>query len=254
MHPESVNSFFTRIQAMKFVSMGISVSGGLILAGLTLGRTGIPIQAQTVSQSSTPAQAQNRPSPEELRAIREAPFSKVFTVNNASAVKDQDYKPSDNKISVQSLWADLPDQNRFLAVFKYCVPNLDIAGAGTSLAAVILSQNGQELVKIDQVEQAEPARNSQVRAATGTYQPFYDSYFWNPFGYGYIAPTYFPAVDCSSGGATFNLMPVQAALAQLPNQTLDMQLLFENGMTSDWKLGGGTVEALKQLPILSGES
>lgn len=59
-------------------------------------------------------------------------------------------------------------------------------------------------------------------------------------------------LDLASSG-TLDLTPVRDSLAQLPNQTLDMQLLFENGMTSNWQLGRGPVEALNPLPSLANE-
>jgi hypothetical protein len=241
---------------MKWMQFGVAVSSGLMLAGAIVASTSPPGEAQGSPQDSVTTQLQQRLSPEQLQAIREAPFSQVFTVGNAYAVKDSDFTGSNKTIGVHSLWADLPNQNKLVVVVKYCLPDLNIAGAGTPLAVLTLSRNGQVLAKIDQVVQASSTVNSEISPATysaASYQPFYDSYFWSPFGYGYSAPVYYPPVDCSSGGAIFNLMPVRAALAQLPNQTLDFQLLFQNGMTSNWRLGRGTVQALKQLPTIAGE-
>jgi hypothetical protein len=42
-------------------------------------------------------------------------------------------------------------------------------------------------------------------------------------------------------------MPLRNALPQLPNETLTMKLLFSNGMTSYWQIGGDTVAALEEL-------
>jgi hypothetical protein len=37
-------------------------------------------------------------------------------------------------------------------------------------------------------------------------------------------------------------------MAGLPETTLQARLLFSNGITHNWQLGGGTVRELKKLP------
>jgi hypothetical protein len=45
----------------------------------------------------------------------------------------------------------------------------------------------------------------------------------------------------------FDISQLTDQIAQLPNKTLQVQLLFSNGETKNWQLGGGTVQALKDL-------
>jgi hypothetical protein len=43
---------------------------------------------------------------------------------------------------------------------------------------------------------------------------------------------------------------VQTAISQLPSKTLNVDLLFSNGQVETWRLGQGSVEAIKTLPSL----
>ena len=75
---------------------------------------------------------------------------------------------------------------------------------------------------------------------------------WNPY---YLSPlslpaTYFPAIECGLGGARFDLLPIRDEIAQLPNKRLEIKFIFSNGLVEKWRLGRGTVEALKELPTI----
>jgi hypothetical protein len=67
----------------------------------------------------------------------------------------------------------------------------------------------------------------------------------------YSPTTYITGVDCSTGLAFFDLQSVQTEMAGLPENTLQARLLFSNGMTHNWQLGGSTVRELKTLPFFS---
>ena len=199
--------------------------------------------------------------PSVLAAIWEAPFSEVFTVQNADndtayGVKDKDYSPREPQIGFFSLWGDVPAQNRLQVAAKYCFPNREIAQSNAYLAEIVLLDDGEPLVTIDQeivltraeVSEIQPAQY--VRTYYGS-NHFYDP-FWNPY---YLSPpsisaTYVPAIECSLGGARFDLMPVRDALAQLPDKRLQIKLIFNNGLVENWHLGRGTVRALKELPTI----
>ena len=201
-------------------------------------------------------------SPQVLAEIREAPFSELFSVANETAfgVKDKDYNPAEPTVGVFSLWADIPQRDRMQMVMKYCVENTSIARASASLVEVSLLDGEAPLVVIDEVIEAGTAEINQVQpprtSSVGTsfyYDPFYNPYYYSPFSFGlsYSPTVQLPAVDCSAGISRFDLMPVRAALAQLPSQTLRMRLLFSDGNTEYWQLGNGTVNAIKEMPSVN---
>lgn len=191
--------------------------------------------------------------------IKKAPFSKMFVIKSgpvlAYAVKDKDYKASNPSLRVFSLWTDIPSQNRLLVAVQYCLPNKAIAFSNTYLAEMVLMNGKQPLVTINRYIKVRRGHTAVIRP--GQYvpsdfdDPFYDP-FWSPFGFGfsYSPPTYIPAITCSAGSSRFNLTSVSKELARLPNKTLDMRLIFNNGISQTWQLGEGTVKALKQLPAI----
>lgn len=216
------------------------------------------LSAAAIGISSIPAQAQQLP-PSVLSEVREAPFSQMFTIQSASvpayAVKDKDYKPGQSAIGFFSLWGDVPSQNRLGVRVRYCLPSNAIASANTYLAEMVLLDGDKPLVTINKAIAANVAQPKVVQPAEyipSTYiaDPFFDDPFWNPIGfdYGYVPATYILPVDCSAGRAQFDLSSVKNEIAQLPNKTLNVKLIFNNGMTENWHLGGGTVTALKELP------
>lgn len=200
-----------------------------------------------------------------MAAIREAPFSKVFSVDTPKAgkalgIKDRDFKAGNKSIGAYSLWFDAPQANLLQVALLYCLPDNKFARARAHVVAIELIDNGQTLAKIDQPAISTDSTLYEVTPAqyvpTTFFAPtsFYDP-FWNPFSIStpYLSSTYVPGVECSLAGSRLDLQPVKAAIAALPNKTLTMRLLFNNGMTSDWRLGGGTVAALKQFPSLKGQ-
>lgn len=237
---------------------------GLNLAAIataaTAGCLSLGIGAMATLAQSTSEIIQQIP-PSVLAEIREGPFSRTFPLADgaAYAIKDKDYQPSQPEMGVFTLWADVPDRERLQMVMKYCVPNTAIARAAATLTAVTLMDGDTELVVIDAVIDATPSNLNEVQpervsnvSTSFYYDPFYTPYYYSPFSFGlsYSPPVYVPAVDCSGGLARFDLLPVQDALAQLPNQTLRLRLLFSDGNTEYWNLGGGTVSALKELPTI----
>lgn len=250
--------------ALARVGRGVAIAIALVSPGAIA--ASLPAHAQSNpppsnESSATPAEEPLEIPPAVLAEIREAPFSQVFPVADGQAfgVKDKDYTPSEPSIGVFTLWGDVPTEERLRLVVKYCVPNSEIAKDGATLAQVDLMDSGKILVTIDQVVQAEPAYLNEIRPAqestvyTSFYvDPFYDPYYYNSFrlGIGYSPTTYIPAVECSTGTAVLDLMPVQDALRNLPTRTLQMRLLFSNGIVENWHLGGGTAAAIQELPTL----
>ncbi|MBW4696341.1 MAG: hypothetical protein KME03_00330 [Aphanocapsa lilacina HA4352-LM1] len=193
---------------------------------------------------------------EEAVATRNGPFSQMFTVGPAYLVKDKDFNPSQPKLRFSSLWVDIPTQNVLEVAVRYCVEERDIANEQATLTEMILLDANQPRVRITQVLAAKRAR--QVEVSPPRYIPpaVVGPVGFGPYGGfwgGYIADpgTYFPEVDCSTGSTRFDLTPVKMAIAQLPNRTLQVQLLYNTGSVQNWQLGGGTVQALKQLPDLA---
>jgi hypothetical protein len=235
---------------------GSLVAVGLITTGLSLAFQPLVAYAQDNLQETILPVA-----PSVLAAIREAPFSELFRLDTPKAgqaygVKDRDYKGNNNQLGVFTLWADAPEIDLLQVAIRYCLPDEAIAKAKTHLVQVELRSGGQTLVKIDQPAVSTESTLSEVTPAqyvtTTNYSSPFDDPFWSPYDYStpYYSPAYLPEVNCSLGGSRLDLKPVKGAIAALPNQTLEMRLLFSNGMTSNWQLGQGTVSALKQLPSI----
>ena len=157
---------------------------------------------------------------------------------------------------VYTLWGDIPSEERLILVLIYCVPNLDLTRQGAVLEDVTLLQGSDEVLRIDDKLHASYSRREQVSAGRHT-NAFYDPYIGRAFSTNpnynsfYHGSTYSPPAVCSSGLATFDLMPVRDTIAQLPNRTLTLRLTFSNGSVENWRLGRRTVEALKELPTIS---
>ena len=196
-----------------------------------------------------------------LKTIREAPYSEMFTINTtksglAYGVKERDYQGSNDSIGVYSLWADAPEADLLLVAILYCLPDEAIARSNAHLVSIELSADGKSLVTIDQPAVSTQSTLNEVTPAQQVSSYYYSNYyydpFWSPgyFGSPYRTSTYIPAVNCSYGGSRLDLSPVKNAIASLPNQSLDLELLFSNGMTAKWRLGQHTVAALKELPSI----
>jgi len=220
-----------------------------------LGIIATPVQAQDTREEVAPLD------PNVLAEIRKAPFSELFVLENvngeqAYAVKDKDYLGRNNELSVITLWGSVPAKNVLQVIVRYCLPNSDIASEEAHLTQLIIADGDQVLFTLNQeiagssasVREVTPSQSVPVYFA----DPFYDSYM-NPFYYqhSYASATYIPPVECSFGGSRFDLNPVKEAIAQLPDKTLDMRLVFSNGIVENWQLGKKTVEQIKQLPSIT---
>jgi len=237
---------------MALIHLGAAVPVGLMTAGVTTAMGGglaTPVLAQTDLEIP----------PAVLAEIREAGFSEVFSLADGAAfgVKDQDYRASEPTVGVFSLWADVPVWERLELAMKYCVENTEIARNSAQLVEVGLQDGDTTLVTIDAVVETSSASLNQVQPPRTTgagaslyYNPFSDPYYNSAFRFGlsYSPTVRLPGVDCSAGVARFDLNPVSTAIATLPDTTLTLRLLFSDGNTEYWQLGGGTVRALKQLP------
>ena len=243
-------------KSLRTIRSGLTTC--MVGAALAVPLSTSAVRAQT---SSGTADSVGIP-PQVLAEIREAPFSELFSVAGGGAfgVKDKDYNPAEPTVGVFSLWADIPERDRTEMVMKYCVENTAIAQASASLVEVSLLNGDETLVVIDDVVEAGTASINQVQpprtSNVGTsfyFDPFSNPYYYSPFSFGvsYSPTIRLPAVDCSAGISRFNLAPARSALAQLPNGTLRMRLLFSDGSTEYWQLGQGTVDAIKQMPSIS---
>ncbi len=202
---------------------------------------------------------------EGLAAIREAPFSEQFIIPaqdgiEVQAVKDKDFDPDYDGVGFYSLWGSVPEYDVFQASVFYCFRNPSLVGA--ELEKVTLMDDDEVLLTMDQRFVTTAAENVEVspeRYETIQYSdPFYDPFWggWGRYPYGgTFAPrvttrtVYFPAVDCSVGGGRFDLATVRDQIPTLPDKTLDVRLLFSNGVVETWRLGRGTVREIRALPI-----
>jgi hypothetical protein len=189
-------------------------------------------------------------------SIKNAPYSEVFQTGSIYAIRDHDYKGSEPALGVSTLWSKNPTKNNLLLGVRYCVPDNSLVGSDAFLTTMVLLNNNQPLVTIDRpIEETSSyqkvVQNSTTIPGLGFWDPDTDwgnDDFWDgvddPF---WDDADTFPSVKCSAGSSRFNIAPLARAIAQLPPQTLQMKLIFSNGATSQWKLGGKTVQALKEL-------
>ena len=244
------------------------LTGSLLVGGLTALGQIAPTYAQQLAQRNVEDELINEvveAPPEVLAAIREAPFSEVFDLNIPTgepgyAIKDKDYNPRYDGVGLYTLWGDVPERDILQLSVFYCFRNRALENA--ELEKVTLLDGDQELVTIEQkivTTQAEEVETTPAYYETTTFfsDPFYSPYWGggyyrrsSPFSRRTVQSTYDPAENCSVGGGRFDLMPARDALAQLPNKTLNVKLLFSNGRTENWRLGGGTVERMKEFPSL----
>jgi hypothetical protein len=196
-----------------------------------------------------------------VSSIKKAPYSKVFYTGSIYAVRDRDYKLSEPKIGVSTLWSENTANGNLSLGVRYCVPDNALTG---SLAKLALLDKHRSLVTIDHPIKATPIYQKAVRNVAavpdfgfwgpGTYwgnDGFWDDFndpFWsgidNP-AWSYNAPR--PAITCNAGSSRFDIAPLTNDIARLPTQTLQMNLIFSNGSASQWKLRKKTVQALKAL-------
>ncbi|NEQ48054.1 MAG: hypothetical protein F6K00_32790 [Leptolyngbya sp. SIOISBB] len=237
-------------------------TGAIATATVVTGTFVMMSAPSTQAQDNLTTQPRIQISPQALSEIREAPFSELFDIGDseAFAVKDQDYNAAQPAIGFFSLWGDVPSREALGVAVKYCFEDTSLARANAELVEMKLMDGETELVTIDQVtvsraaylNEVQPPRQSNVHTSF-YYDPWYDPFYYSPFRLGVTVapPVYTPGVNCSAGAALFDLTPVQDEIAALPEQTLNVRLLFSNGATEYWRLGGGTVSELKQLPTIA---
>ncbi|TVQ43938.1 MAG: hypothetical protein EA365_11410 [Gloeocapsa sp. DLM2.Bin57] len=216
----------------------------------------IPVLAQNTQDQVAPLD------PFVLTEIRDAPFSEIFTIEDingdrAYLIKDRDFLPSNNNFSVITLWGDIPEQNILQVIVRYCLPNLTLGTEEAYLSELIILDGDEVLLTLNHEiarTLANPRRISpSQRIPTFLNNPFDDPFF-NPF---YLEQSSTPAtipspVECSFGGNRFDLTEFKDVIAQLPEQTLTLRLVFSNGVVENWRLGRKTVQQLPKLPSISG--
>ncbi len=197
--------------------------------------------------------------PTTATSISKAPYSRVFFTGSAYAVKDHDFKGDNPALGFSTLWIENPDRSRFHVGVRYCLPDQSLADRGTSLTSIVLMNNDQPLVTIDRRIKATSAQQKFLQTGY-SYQeidPFWENnQFYNGidplwgnldnFGYN-DESLYRNPVTCSAGSSRFDISQLADAIAQLPNKTLQVKLVFSDGATSNWRLGDKTVRALKDL-------
>ncbi|MGF1458446.1 MAG: hypothetical protein ACFBSG_05405 [Leptolyngbyaceae cyanobacterium] len=240
------------------------VGYGLAATAIAASTVAVVTQTDAIAQSDSTEGSQLKISPAALAEIREAPFSELFIIgdNAAYAVKDQDYNPAEPDLGLFTLWGNVPARDALGVAVKYCFEDTQLAAAGAELVEMQLMDGDATLATIDEVvtsrasylNEIRPPRVSNV-SSSFYFDPFYDPFYYSPFsvGFSYAPPSYIPGVECSTGTVLFDLTPVQAEIAALPEQTLKVRLLFNNGQTEFWQLGGQTVRELKRLPTIESQ-
>ncbi|MBV8882727.1 MAG: hypothetical protein JO235_01820 [Chroococcidiopsidaceae cyanobacterium CP_BM_RX_35] len=186
-------------------------------------------------------------------SFKQAPFSQVFFTGSVYAVKDKDYEPSEPSIGFFSLWSTNPTNNQLIVAARYCLPTYSLTATNARLSAITLLDKKQPLVTIDQSIAENPAQLREIQPSYNTpphgFGDPFDDQFLNPLdeNFDYAFGVHLPAVTCSAGGNKFDLTKLVDALAQLPNQTLEVKLVFSDGETQNWHLGKTTVKAIKDL-------
>jgi hypothetical protein len=195
-------------------------------------------------------------------SIRKAPYQQVFYTGSIYAVRDHNYKLSEPKIGVSTLWSKNPANGSLSLGVRYCVQDDTLADSTASLTKVLLLAQNQPLITIARPIKVTPSyerivRDPNTSAELGFWEPFsfwngddfwggIDDAFWNG-NPAWNDTTSFPDVTCSAGSSRFSIAPLADTIAQLPSQTLQMKLIFSNGASSQWKLEKKTVQALKTL-------
>ncbi|MBD2451949.1 hypothetical protein H6G76_33480 [Nostoc sp. FACHB-152] len=193
-------------------------------------------------------------------SIAQAPYSKLFFTGSVYAVKDKDYASSNSSIGFFTVWSKNPVNNDIQVGVRYHLQDKYLREPGTYLTGMTLLTNNQPLLSINQVIKEAHTRKETLHPGYYQTTAFAADPFWiesDPFSY----PTYYdwaneasiyvPPAHDYTGFTRFDISRLAGAIAQLPNQTLDVQLTFNNGETEHWQLGKGTVQALKQLVAIN---
>ncbi|MBD2681323.1 MULTISPECIES: hypothetical protein [Nostoc] len=184
-------------------------------------------------------------------SIAQAPYSKLFFTGSVYAVKDKDYNPSNSSLGFFSVWSKNPVNNDIQVSVRYHLQDKYLREPGTYLTGMTILNHNQPLLKINQVIKETHTKKEALHPSYYQTAMFATDPFWiesDPFFY----PTYYdwgyvPPSHDYTGFTRFDISRLASAIAQLPNQKLDVQLKFNNGETEHWRLGQGTVQALKQL-------
>ncbi|MBW4540423.1 MAG: hypothetical protein KME43_14950 [Myxacorys chilensis ATA2-1-KO14] len=226
----------------------------------------IPIQLSSIVVASSLAVASNAivptadaADPSTATSIQQAPYSQVFYTGSVYAVKDRDYKASNPKLGFFSVWSKNPANNDLRVSVHYCLKDQALSESGSDLTRMKLLNNRQSLLTINQVIAEKPVYEKEI--SPGYYeQPNFEAFDWfdDPFSWDLpydgdfdsFAPVYSSPAFCNAGFTQFEISSLKNEIAQLPNQTLQVQLSFSNGETQTWQLGQGTVQALKKLATI----
>lgn len=189
-------------------------------------------------------------------SIDQAPYSKLIFTGSVYAVKDKDYAPSNSSLGFFSVWSKNPVNNDIQVGVRYHLQDKYLQEPETYLTSMTLLNHNQPLLKINQVIKKDDTKQETLQSDYYQTSVFATDPFWiesDPFLYPtydgwYNEPlVYVPTTHDYTGFTRFDVSGLAGAIAQLPNQTLDVQLTFNNGETEHWRLGQGTVQALKQL-------
>jgi len=217
----------------------------------TAGASCLVVFGTAVALQSNPSSAGDIPLT--ATSSKNAPFSQVFFTGSVYAVKDKDYKSSEPSIGFFSLWSENPTDKQLLVAVQYCLSAHSLTESNAHLTAMILLDNNQPLLTINQSIRENAARLRLVQPrhyspSHGIGDPF-DDQFLNPLDeeLDYGSGLRIPAVTCSAGSNIFDFTKLAGAIAQLPNRTLQVKLVFSNGEVQNWHLGKKTVQAIKDL-------
>ncbi len=198
-------------------------------------------------------------------SVDQAPYSQLFFTGSEYAVKDADYNVNNSAIGVETVWSTNPTKQRSQVAVRYCLPNFRLTDdnpTGAALTKIVLLADQQSIVTINQRLAYTPTIARVIRPAQYQYpdlSDFYDPFILRTdvlgrpisnnfaFNLGNFPTGYLPEATCSYGTARFDITPVAATLAQAPAKTLQMQLVFSNGVSETWHLGSKTVQILKDL-------
>ncbi|MBW4444703.1 MAG: hypothetical protein KME10_26585 [Plectolyngbya sp. WJT66-NPBG17] len=189
-------------------------------------------------------------------SIQHAPYSQVFYTGSVYAVKDQDYQPSNPKLGFFSVWSKNPAKNNLRVSVRYCLKDQALSDPGNGLTQMTVLNNNQPLLIINRVVAEKPAHEKETspgyyeRSDLQDFDWFDDPFTWElPYDEDLdsFSPIYSPPTFCNACLTQFEISPLKNEIAQLPDQTLQVQLSFSNGENQIWHLGRGTVQALKRL-------
>ncbi|MBD2520732.1 hypothetical protein H6G93_38520 [Nostoc sp. FACHB-973] len=192
--------------------------------------------------------------PPKLASISQAPYSQLVFTGSVYAVKDKDYNPGNSSIGFFSVWSKNPVNKDLQVGVRYRLQDKYLGEPSTYLTGMTIMNHNQPLLTINQV--IKEARTKKETLRPGYYDPNYvatDPFWSDPFLYPSFddfdngLSFYVPPSHDYTGFTRFDISRLTGAIAQLPNETLDVQLTFNNGETEHWRLGKNTVQALKQL-------